>query len=155
MVTSMLEPLLKISSYKKLNSCFYIKIHLYSSCKVLVVGGGTSGCAVAAKFAKNLKSKDLIVIEPSEFHYYQPLFTLVGGGAATVADARRNEKDVLPENSTWLKDEAIEYEPKTNTVRTKNGHTIEYDYLLVAVGLECRYDKVSIIPPLSPGRHCE
>lgn len=118
-------------------------IHFILSCKVLVVGGGTGGCAVAAKFAKHLKKKDLIVIDPSEYHYYQPLFTLVGGGSATVADARRNEKDVLPENCTWIKDEAVEYRPKENTVGTKSGHTIKYDHLLVAVGLDLRYDKVS------------
>lgn len=112
------------------------------SCKVLVVGGGTGGCAVAAKFAKHLGKPDLIVLEPSAYHYYQPLFTLVGGGAATVADARRNEKDVLPENCTWIQDEAVEYDPKKNTVLTKNRHTIQYDYLLIAVGLELRYDKV-------------
>lgn len=82
-------------------------------------------------------------MEPSEYHYYQPLFTLVGGGAATVADARKYEKNVLPQNCTWIKDEAIEYNPKQNTVHTKTGHSIEYDYLLVAVGLELRYDKVS------------
>lgn len=112
------------------------------SCKVLVVGGGTGGCSVAAKFAKHLKKKELFVLEPSNYHYYQPLFTLVGGGAATVSDARRNEKDVLPENCTWIKDQAVEYEPKKNTVRTKEGHVIEYEFLLMAVGLDLRYDKV-------------
>lgn len=120
--------------------------YLFFSCKVLVVGGGTGGCAVAAKFAKNLKKKDLIVLEPSDYHYYQPLFTLIGGGAATLSESRRNEKDVIPENCTWIKDEAIEYIPKENVVGTKNGHTIKYDYLLIAVGLELRYDRVSTMP---------
>ncbi|CAG9863655.1 unnamed protein product [Phyllotreta striolata] len=112
------------------------------SCKVLVVGGGSGGCATAAKFSKILNKNDLIVLEPSDYHYYQPLFTLIGGGANKLEDSRKKEKDVLPTNCTWLRDKALEYEPEKNTVRTEKGHTIEYDYMLVATGLELRYDKI-------------
>ncbi|KAJ8927035.1 hypothetical protein NQ314_020598 [Rhamnusium bicolor] len=112
------------------------------SCKLLVVGGGTGGCAVAAKFSKHIKKNNLIVLEPSEDHYYQPLFTLIGGGAATLEESRRNEKDVLPENCTWIKDKAVEYEPKNNVVHTEKGKIIEYDYLLIAVGLNLHYEKI-------------
>ncbi|KAG5877839.1 hypothetical protein JTB14_036974 [Gonioctena quinquepunctata] len=111
-------------------------------CKLLVVGGGAGGCAVAAKFAKGLRKTDLIVLEPSEHHYYQPLFTLIGGGVGTLENARRNERDVLPKNSTWIQDKAVEYNPSTNIVQTEKGHIIEYDYLLIAVGLELRFDKI-------------
>ncbi|KAJ8975880.1 hypothetical protein NQ317_015213 [Molorchus minor] len=82
------------------------------SCKVLVVGGGTGGCAVAAKLCRKLKKKELFLLEPSEDHYYQPLFTLIGAGAATLEEATRREKDVLPKNCTWIKDKAVAYEPK-------------------------------------------
>ncbi|TFJ84549.1 hypothetical protein NSK_004014 [Nannochloropsis salina CCMP1776] len=47
--------------------------------KILIVGGGSGGLAVAAQL--QIKGeKDVAVIEPSENHYYQPLWTLVGGG---------------------------------------------------------------------------
>lgn len=114
------------------------------SCKLLVVGGGTGGCSVAAKFTRHLEKNKLIVLDPSEDHYYQPLFTLVGAGAEKLEHARRDMKDVLPEGCTWLKDTAIEYEPKKNIVRTAKGQVIEYDYLLIAVGLDLRFDKVNI-----------
>lgn len=117
-------------------------LQIASSCKLLVVGGGTGGCSVAAKFAKHMRKHELIVLEPSEDHYYQPLFTLIGGGTGSVEDARRNEKDVLPENCTWIKDKAVEYDLKNNTVSTKKGGKITYDFLITAVGLECHYDKV-------------
>lgn len=107
-----------------------------------MVGGGTGGCAVAAKFAKKLKKHELIVLDPSEYHYYQPLFTLVGAGVGTVDDARKKEVDVLPQNCTWLKDSATEFDLKKNEVKTRKGDSIKYDFLLVAVGLELRYDKV-------------
>ncbi|XP_018579978.1 sulfide:quinone oxidoreductase, mitochondrial [Anoplophora glabripennis] len=126
------------------------------SCKLLVVGGGTGGCSVAAKFSRHLKKNNLIVLDPSKNHYYQPLFTLIGAGAEKLENARRDMKDVLPQECTWIEDEAIEYEPKKNTVRTSKGHVIEYDYLLVAVGLDLRFDKIpGLLAALSkPGGVC-
>ncbi|CAH2007174.1 unnamed protein product [Acanthoscelides obtectus] len=112
------------------------------SCKLLIVGGGTGGCSVAAKFAKCLKKKELYVLEASEDHYYQPLFTLVGGGMETLEESRKNEADVLPKNCTWLKSNAVRFDPMENTVTAQTGDVIKYDFLLVAVGLELRYDKI-------------
>lgn len=109
-----------------------------------MVGGGTGGCSVAAKLSKILRKNDLIVLEPSDFHYYQPLFTLVGGGVGTVNDTRRNTKDVLPGNAKWIKDKAAKIEPKSNTVITEKGEVIKYDFLLLAMGLQTNYDKVCI-----------
>lgn len=109
-----------------------------------MVGCGTGGCAVAAKFSRNLTKNELIIIEPSKSHYYQPLFTLVGGGIHSVEDARRNTKDIQPKNSTLIQTKAVEYFPKKNQVLTENNDLIEYDYLLLAVGLETRYDKVCV-----------
>ncbi|CAG9834385.1 unnamed protein product [Diabrotica balteata] len=112
------------------------------SCKLLVVGGGTGGCSTAAKFSRIMAKNDLIVLEPSEDHYYQPLFTLIGGGISNIEASRRKERDVLPTNCTWVKDKAVEFDPDKNSVRTQNGHVIEYDYIIIAVGLELRYDLV-------------
>lgn len=110
---------------------------------MLVVGGGTGGCALTAKLSRQLKKSDLIILEPSNDHYYQPLFTLVGGGIDKMEDTRRNEKDVLPKNCTWIRDKAVEFDLSKNTVRSEEGHSIEYDYLVVAAGIIPRYEKVS------------
>lgn len=45
----------------------------------VVVGGGTAGISVVARLQP--KVGDVVVVEPSDKHYYQPLWTLVGGGA--------------------------------------------------------------------------
>lgn len=47
--------------------------------KVVIVGGGSGGIFVAARL-RRAGLDDVTIIEPSRSHYYQPLFTLVGGG---------------------------------------------------------------------------
>ncbi|XP_028162583.1 sulfide:quinone oxidoreductase, mitochondrial-like [Ostrinia furnacalis] len=111
-------------------------------CKLLVVGGGSGGCTIAAKFAKKLRKDDVFVLEPSSDHYYQPLWTLVGAGVKTIGDTRRQEESVLPSNAKWIKDRAVSIDPQKGVVQTKGGDEIQYEYVVIAVGLQNDYDKV-------------
>ena len=70
--------------------------------QILIVGGGTAGISVAARLLRNGHS-DVAVIEPSSKHYYQPLWTLVGGGQAKAASTERAEASVMPRNATWIR----------------------------------------------------
>lgn len=45
---------------------------------VLVIGGGTAGIGIAAQLRR--KGESVTIVEPSDVHYYQPMWTLVGGG---------------------------------------------------------------------------
>lgn len=48
--------------------------------KIVVVGGGAGGLSSAAMLLrKGGLSADVAVVEPSSSHFYQPLWTLVGG----------------------------------------------------------------------------
>ncbi|XP_061712934.1 sulfide:quinone oxidoreductase, mitochondrial [Cydia pomonella] len=112
------------------------------SCKLLVVGGGSGGCTIAAKFARKLGKDAVIVLEPSCDHYYQPLWTLVGAGITSVASTRRSASSVLPIGARWLRDSAACVDPKKQEVTTESGDQIKYEYIVVAVGLQNDYDKV-------------
>lgn len=50
--------------------------------------------------------------------------------------------DVLSPLTKWVKDKAEKFDPISNTVTTKSGDTIQYDYLVVAAGLQLNYDKI-------------
>lgn len=112
-------------------------------CKLLIVGGGTGGCSMAAKFARHLKKdEDIIIVEPSKMHYYQPLFTLVGGGIENLKRSGRLMNDVLPSSAKRLDDAVKYFDPKANSITTAKGDTIKYEYMIVAVGLQLNYNKV-------------
>ncbi|XP_052740204.1 uncharacterized protein LOC112050512 [Bicyclus anynana] len=112
------------------------------SCRLLVVGGGSGGCSMAAKFARKLKKDSVIILEPSSDHYYQPLFTLVGAGVTSLSTTRRQARAVLPSAANWLQDSALSIDPANGVLTTVKGDTIRYEYLVVAVGLVNDYGKV-------------
>ncbi|EDX09190.1 sulfide:quinone oxidoreductase, mitochondrial [Drosophila simulans] len=111
-------------------------------CQVLVVGGGTGGCAMAAKLSSRLGSDKVVVLEPEDKHYYQPMFTLIGGGMKRLDQSHRQMGDVLPTKAKWVKEKALEFDPDNNTVSTSGGKTIKYDFLIIATGLQLNYGKI-------------
>ncbi|EFN77650.1 sulfide:quinone oxidoreductase, mitochondrial isoform X2 [Harpegnathos saltator] len=98
---------------------------------------------MAAKLSRMLNDPNqVIVVEPSDVHYYQPLFTLIGGGISSFKTSRRYMKDVLPKNAKWLKDSVVGFQPNVNKVLTHNGDIIQYDRMIVALGLQLYWDKI-------------
>lgn len=71
------------------------------------------------------------------------MFTLIGGGIKNLDDSWKTTKSVLPGLAKWVQDEALKFDPDNNKVTTKKGDTIQYDYLVIAMGLVLNYDKVA------------
>lgn len=81
-------------------------------------------------------------------HYYQPMFTLVGGGMKSLSQTYKPMSQVLPKNIEWIQEKASNFDPNNNTVTTSSGKEIKYDMLLIAMGLQLNYNKVEINPTL-------
>ncbi|XP_030380227.1 sulfide:quinone oxidoreductase, mitochondrial [Scaptodrosophila lebanonensis] len=111
-------------------------------CKVLVVGGGSGGCAMAAKLSSKLGKDKVIILEPADKHYYQPMFTLIGGGMKQVDQSYKLMSDVLPQKAKWIREKATDFDPDNNVVKTSSGTTIKYDMLLIAIGLQLNFNKI-------------
>lgn len=111
--------------------------------EVLIIGGGTAGIMTAAQL-RNADSKiDIGIIEPSEDHYYQAAWTLVGAGTYDYNETRRNEKDLIPVGTDWIKDFAEGFDPENNSVETRRSGKITYDYLIVAPGIQYDLDGIA------------
>jgi sulfide:quinone oxidoreductase len=106
-----------------------------SSYQVIVIGGGTAGIMTAAQLLKKNSKLDIAVIEPSEKHYYQPAWTLVGAGAYKMDKTERKMASVMPKNVDWIKEYAVGFDPENNAVRLQSGDILNYDFLVVAPGL--------------------
>lgn len=109
---------------------------------VVVVGGGTAGLTVAARLRDEPNPPDIAIIEPSDKHYYQPLWTLVGGGVFPKEVTERDEADFIPAGCTWVKDAVDTFDADNNTLKTKGGKAISYDQLVIAAGIQIDWDKI-------------
>jgi sulfide:quinone oxidoreductase len=111
--------------------------------QVLIVGGGTAGITVAAILKRRAPGRlDIAIVEPSETHYYQPAFTLVGAGDYTLADTARREETLVPSGVALIRGAVAEFAPGENSVRLQNGDTIGYDYLVVCTGIGLDFGKI-------------
>ncbi|KAF9111217.1 hypothetical protein BGX27_005219 [Mortierella sp. AM989] len=117
-----------------------------SSYKVVVVGGGSAGISVASTLAETLGEKAVAVVEPSDVHYYQPLWTFVGAGLKTFDESKMPMSEVMPEKAQWIKDSVASFNPKQNTVVLANGEEVSYDYLVVAAGIQVNWGKIKNLP---------
>ena len=68
--------------------------------QILIIGGGTAGITVAARLRRK-RYADVAVMEPSEQHYYQPAWTLVGAGLFDQGKTARPEAEVMPKGRNF------------------------------------------------------
>lgn len=110
--------------------------------KIVIVGAGTAGLSVLRNIRRRRKDVELTIIEPSEDHYYQPLWTLVGGGIFPLSKSKRKMKDFIPSDVQWIRDGVQSFNPNQNSLTTLKGEQVSYDYLVVAPGIQIDWDKI-------------
>jgi sulfide:quinone oxidoreductase len=109
--------------------------------QVAVIGGGNAGISLAARL-RRAGLADVGIIEPAETHYYQPLWTLVGGGCAPATESKRTEASVMPQGVGWIKDRAEQIDPDAQTVTTESGTHVHYDHLVVCPGIQLDWSAI-------------
>lgn len=112
--------------------------------KVVIVGGGAAGITVAARLRRELEGGggDIALVEPSDKHYYHPLWTLVGAGHAKAEQTERSEASVMPKGVHWIKEKATAFDPDNNVVETSGGRQLSYDILIVCPGIQLDWDRI-------------
>jgi sulfide:quinone oxidoreductase len=109
---------------------------------IVIVGGGAAGAAVAASLLGRKSNLDIAIIEPADVHYYQPGWTLVGGGVFAPETTVRPMGAVLPRRTTWIKAAVAGFDPDNDSVVIEGCRTIRYKHLIVCPGLKLNWGGV-------------
>jgi NADPH-dependent 2,4-dienoyl-CoA reductase/sulfur reductase-like enzyme len=111
--------------------------------KICIIGGGTGGINLSTHLMRaNIPGSDIRIIEPAEYHYYQPGWTMLGADLCSPELTRRKMRDIIPWNVKWTKEKVINIDAEKNTIHTDEGKKLTYDNLIVSSGLELNYEKV-------------
>jgi len=108
--------------------------------KVLVVGAGAGGLMALSRLHRALPNAEITVIAPNEIHLYQPGQVFMAAGLYTLDDIKKDNKEFIPEDVNWIKDEVASFDPDNNKVTTRAGQEVAYDFMVVATGMEYRYE---------------
>lgn len=110
--------------------------------QILIVGGGAAGIATASSLLKRNSALDIAIIEPSDTHYYQPGWTMVGGGVFKKEETARAMIAVWPKAVKRIKAAVASFAPDRDQVILADGSPVGYKMLIVAPGLKLDWDAV-------------
>jgi sulfide:quinone oxidoreductase len=108
----------------------------------VVIGGGAGGISTAAGLLKRRPGISIALVEPREAHYYQPGWTLVGGGVFDRAATERPMAEVKAKGLKWRKAAVAAFEPEHNQIVLEDGERVGCRTLVVSPGLELHWDGV-------------
>ncbi|MGY2291172.1 FAD-dependent oxidoreductase [Pseudomonas sp. SDO528_S397] len=109
---------------------------------IVVIGGGSAGIGLAASLLKRDPHLNITLIEPCDKHYYQPAWTLVGGGAYDLEKTVRPLADVLPNGVTWVQAAVTQVQPDERTLVLDSGQRVTWQHLVVCPGLRLAWEKI-------------
>ena len=113
-----------------------------ASYKVVIVGAGAGGIAVAASLRARKPDLEIAIIEPADIHYYQPGWTMVGGGIFEARETAKTMGSLIPNGVTWIKAAVAAFEPQNNAVILEGCRVVKYDRLVVCPGLKLDWDRI-------------
>jgi len=110
--------------------------------EVVIIGGGAAGIAAASSLRARKPDLDVAVIDPADIHYYQPGWTMVGGGAFKPQTTVKTMASLIPSGVRWIKAAVAAFEPENNALILDGGRVVKYGRLVVAPGLKLNWNGI-------------
>ena len=126
---------------------------LKTNARIVIAGSGLGGVAAANRLARELDGAKITIVDRKEIHNYQPGYTLVATGIWPVDKVSDRNADLIPAGVEWVKEMVAEFDPEANAIVTDAGRRIEYDYLIVATGLQIDFAQIEGMDAAAIGTH--
>jgi len=123
-----------------------MNIPMKANYQIIIVGGGNAGISVAAQLKLKNSGLDIAIVDPADNHYYQPAWTLVGGGVFDIKKTEKSEASVIPKGVTWIKKGVTAFDPDTYSIHLDDGSHLTYEYLVVAPGIQLNWAAIKGLP---------
>ena len=113
-----------------------------ASYDIVIVGAGAAGIAAAASLKARDETLDIAIIDPADIHYYQPGWTMVGGGIFQPAKTAKTMGSLIPKGVHWIKAAVAAFEPANNVIILEGCRVIGYKRLVVCPGIKLDWHKI-------------
>ncbi|MEH7336392.1 NAD(P)/FAD-dependent oxidoreductase [Neobacillus drentensis] len=107
--------------------------------KIVILGAGYGGIMTTKKLEKLLKpgEADVTLINKHDYHYITTQLHKIGAGTAADRQIAMSIPDLIDQDKTHLKKGTVSsIDINCQEIHLEGGDTVEYDYLLVALGFE-------------------
>jgi sulfide:quinone oxidoreductase len=90
---------------------------------------------------------DVAIVDPAEWHHYQPGWTLVGGGLKEKQELRRPMRGLVDPKLRLYADGVASFTPEDNAVTLSGGgDRLSYEHLVVAPGIKVDFSSIKGLP---------
>jgi sulfide:quinone oxidoreductase len=109
---------------------------------ILIVGGGAAGIDAAARLSRSAPNASITLVTPNAHHLYQSGLFFRALGIYDRNRIWRQNTRILHEGVKLLIDRVEEIDPEKRRVVTAKKGELAYDVLVVATGVEARFDLI-------------
>jgi sulfide:quinone oxidoreductase len=113
-----------------------------TSAKVVIIGAGAAGSALANRLRNRLEGAEITIVDPRAQHLYQPGLTLVAAGLKAGGYVVSQTTDWIARGVRLVPERVAMVDAEAQTVATEAGTVLDYDFLVLAPGLVLDHDAI-------------